>query len=155
MTLTKPRADVKQITNLCTIPIFSVCTVLTSSFFLSWPRRDIIAKEHIYQPVHSDLYLHHLTCYHRQVDKGWNWNSHGWSSLPALTSGHQQTFLNIPKYSDFNWNSCKHLWNLHLHCQQQTRNKQSKCYHQRYYCASTFLPFAVSLVTPTDYEWWQ
>ncbi len=31
-----------------------------------------ITVEYGYQSVHSDLYLHHLTCCHCRVDKGWN-----------------------------------------------------------------------------------
>ncbi len=85
--------------------------------------------EYSCQSVHSDLYLHHLTCYHCRVDKGWNHTI--WHSLPALTGGDQPTVFYLRQHFDFEWNWCKYLRELHLHCQQQIWNQQSSYYDWR------------------------
>ncbi len=49
--------------------MISGCFVITS---YSCSFSDCTAADNPLQSVHSDLYLHHLTCYHCRVDKGWN-----------------------------------------------------------------------------------
>ncbi len=63
---------------------------------------DCTAADKLLQSVHFDLYLHHLTCYHCRVDKGWNHTVLWWVSLPALTGGDRQTVFYLWQHSDFN-----------------------------------------------------
>ncbi len=100
-----------------------VCSVLSSC---SYSFSDCIAADRLLQSVHSDLYLHHLTCYHCRVDKGWNHTVLWWDSLPALTGGDWQTVLYLWQHSYFNWSSSQFCGLLHLHSQQQIWVQQSR-----------------------------
>ncbi len=75
----------------------------------------------ILQSVHSDLYLHHFTCYHCRVDKGRNHTVLWWVSLPALTGGDRQTVFHLWQHSYINWRSSQCCRLLYLHSQQQIR----------------------------------
>ncbi len=59
------------------------------------PNNNVTAPDSLDQSVHTDMYVHHITCYNCCVDQGWEHSLNGWGSLSANTSGDQQKVLNL------------------------------------------------------------